>query len=411
MSEKAKTSRLEDSAGKSRASKRRRKDKAKHRASSDGNGLKSPGSGGLTGDDYEDDGSCDEFTPLSNRSRLSLHAKDLSISVGSIGDDDAEYQPMLKILNLNTISDASETYPDKALALLRHLIYPSDHTAFYSNYWKKLPLHLSRLNANYSKETPHFKGFPTKKAIITCLTERALTYGKDITMFSDTGQFEFDDGEIIPSQVLFKGLGEGFGIELKCPQKYFDTIWEYISLLEMEFQSAVDCCTIICPSGWKSYCPSLLISADTFIIQTGGSSSWKLEAPLRSVGSSTQPPSSSVDVVLNAGDTLYIPPDWAFSSSPISLTEESMPIFSILRTNQNTSLISLISTVMSQSLLKISVEEVHPLPAGVMSFMGVAHSESEDERRSQLSASVRAILMRSVSTSVDILDAAVDQVN
>ncbi|CAM9153476.1 unnamed protein product, partial [Ectocarpus fasciculatus] len=292
---------------------------------------------------------------------------------------------------------------------MQHLVYPTGLESFYDNWWKKVPLLSARGNKT------HFKVLPTRKSIEKSVQEHAMALNKDIQIrkSGDSIEDSDSDSDIISAKRIWKYFDDGYVLELLHPQKYFDKLWQYISLLEIEIKSTIVPSLIVAPSGAQCFENDLLAErADTIVLQLAGSCSWALTSPEGGsegkVGEKRA--RTRAAEVTHCGDALYIPPEWTFSCAA-TIGEEA--VFCIMRTNHNRSVLDVTEMVATQSVAKmvnVNRNSNEPLPRDFFTFMGVAHSEEdEDPRRTLLAACAKRMMSRLINDAVDMLDAAADQ--
>ena len=311
--------------------------------------------------------------------------------------------------SLKTLLEASNDYEGVAADVMQHLVYPTRREAFYENWWKKGPLLSARGNKT------HFKGLPTRKSIEKSVQEHAMALNKDIHIRKRVCGVEEGDSDsgVISAKRIWKYFDDGYVLELLHPQKYFDKLWQYISLLEIEIKSTIVPSLIVAPSGAQCFEDDLLAErADTIVLQLAGACSWTLTSPEGRVDGKVgeKRARTRAQEVTHCGDALYIPPEWTFSCSA-TVGEEA--VFCIMRTNHNRSVLDVTEMVATQSVAKMvndSRGSNEPLPRDFFSFMGVVHSEEdEDPRRTLLAACAKRMMSRLVNDAVDMLDAAADQ--
>lgn len=364
--------------GESRASKRRRKEK--DRASFGRN----------TADHEDTNFRADQSVTGYNNNSLSLESAGACASVAS-----------LKVL-LNTTDDYNKVASD----LMQHLVFPTDLSAFYNNWWRKVPLVSARGNEL------HFKGLPVKNSAEKCTKEHAIVNGRDVIIRRGGDALGGDGENVVSAKDIWNQFDNGFVVEFLHPQKYFDKLWHYISLLEIEFKSTIVPSLIVAPSGAQCFTDDLIAdNADTFVIHLAGSATWTLIPPeTRGRASESEGAGKKITERTSSGDSLYIPPEWTFSSS-VPVGEEA--VFCVMRMNHNRSILDLTQMVASQSVLKMVSDKKssnHTLPRDFFDFMGVAHSEEdEDPRRVLLMATAKKIMSHLIHDAVEMMDAAADQ--
>jgi hypothetical protein len=392
--------------GGSRASKRRLKDKRKKTATQSSSFQDGSGDDENANGDYSD--ASDDAYASSKRIRASGgHAT--SSAVRQEGKcPNSLRRPLLD-------EDPGYLYPDRSKDVLGHLLYPVSSDEFYSDYFKLHSVHISR-----PEDRGHFKLLPSRKGLINCFSEHALYLFKDIFIWKDGAQLEITDSPpassdeevIINSKQILNYLSRDHAVEIRTPQKYFDALWQYISLLEAEFDSAVSVSLLLAPA--KTDGAAVFVDldegtpVDTFVVQLAGCSRWTLN-PI-GTNQSDAKASSIVEVSLDAGDTVYIRPGVTISCKTVASPEE--PLFLLLKTNRASNLIDLTDLITQQAMMKVRQGSMDKfLPLGFLSFSGVAHSEDdEDPRRKAMHNAVRAQLATIAQEAVQIIDAASDQV-
>jgi hypothetical protein len=393
------------SAGGSRASKRRLKDKRKKTSS-----APASSSSLVSSADAEDNLNYSDASEDADVTPKRIRASGGASATGRVRQDGkcphSLRRPLLD-------EELTYLYPDRSKDVFDHLLYPLSSEDFYTNYIKLHSVHISR-----PEDRGHFKLLPNRKGLVNCFGEHALHFCSDIFLWKDGAEREINDilpdcdeeGVIISSKEILK-FSRDHAVELRTPQKYFDFLLQYISLLEAEFDSAVSASLLLAPKtdGAVVFLNLDDVSpVDTFVVQLAGCSRWTL-SPIETnpSGGKTLSP---VEVLLDAGDTVYIRPGMMISCNTVASPEESL--FLLMKTNRNSNLIDLTDMITQQAMLKVRQGTLDKfLPRGFFSFTGVAHSENdEDPRRKATHNAVRAQLAAIAQEAVQIIDAASDQV-
>jgi hypothetical protein len=364
-------------AGESRAAKRRKKEKNKTGSSA-----------------------IDAFESMDADANIEHHS---DFTAGFSSSTFSEANHLKPSMSFNELLLASDDYVATSKSLFEHLIFPVTSDEFYSKICNSLPYHFNHADSNY------FKGLPTKKGIQQCLKEHAIEYDNDVKLSKNSDPLGYDPNSIITDTQIWKYFSDGYVVDICKPIKYFDKIWHYVSLLEIEFESSLECDIIIAPSGSQFFLTEP-VEHEIFLIQTFGSSSWKILPPAHLVSNPTSGRSNKcIECILMQGDALYVPPQWQLTSSAIIGDLSTVHSFRII---QKKTILNISEMIMNQCALNLSNQNNsfnQLLPRHLFSFMGVAHSEEDEPRRDALTNSVKLCLNKISRDAVEMLDAAADQ--
>lgn len=338
-----------------------------------------------------------------------------------------------RILNKKEIEDVTSS--QRAALIMAYLLDPIKRSEFYANYWQKKPIHVNRSKEGY------FKNVFSRKSLESILSKQLLIEGVDIdpapsaasaesvaSEEQEGDQKDEDQKGAVISEV-WKSFAEGAQIRLLAPQKYHECLWKLASSLEHEFSAMVGCHSILSPSSLEEQAETAMAKAvpryestDSFILQLEGSTTWHLVEPSESnklprFQTYTATPSdlkdaskerSRMQLVLSAGDSLYIPKGWLYQQHS---SETSLHVR--LFTNQSNSMADLLELLMPQALQQTILDEPAvrvPLPRDYRSFLGVACSENdEDSRREEFQNHLETLLQSVVKNAVNMLDPSADQ--
>ena len=357
------------------------------------------------------------------------------------------------------------TSAEKAALVLACILGPNvPFATFFKEYWCKKPLHAPR------QSKTHLKGLISKKALLRILQNQALQLGKDLEIFTqcrgetnvlyplhkNTGE---TNNEVVKSEAL-KQHQEGAILRFLSPQKHIDTLWHMLVNLETEFNSRVGCHAEIIPSSSTGGFGKILVDkADSFIIQVAGCSSWRIFSPKKneelkhlssfiacestnkeqyaewsaladSFVASALEEHAYIEVVLDAGDTLYIPRGWGFAYGYNKTKEiddkddaeagedrgkkkEDLSLHLRLYTNTDNTVKDLLELTLPAAL-QVCYEENSDfrksLPVSYSSTLGAVHCEKDDDINRQSLLSMVANLVSKVSTvASSLLDSSGDQ--
>ena len=376
----------------------------------------------------------------------------------------------------------------RAVLLLNALIStPSDdyssilesRAAFYKNHWEARPLVVERHATPQLRAV--FKGLLTRKMVERVVDSHANVFGVDLEL-SDAPTpppvASEAEGEAAKPHDVWRRFNAppsssssssaaataAAAVRLLQPQKHLDGLWQLLSALEIEFGCRVWAHADLMPPACAGFGAHLAV-ADSFVVQAHGRSRWRLYAPkagaelprfstqeavtptgdvalppgfLTASGSAGEEGSGggkalkpSLDVVLQGGDSMYIPRGWAFAcSSPAASaapqaqaqaqaqTQGEHSLFLRILTNSGNDTADLLELVLPPALA--AAAERHPslrrgLPRDVLASLGVAHSEMDENspghaRRSALLSALQARLRSVAETALELMDAAADQV-
>lgn len=350
---------------------------------------------------------------------------------------------------------------------------------FYANYWGRSAYHSHR-----SGQGGRFDGIFSRKSVRQLLQNHSLYLGKDIDIsqhfqddtkknINESIEDENDNEDEInlieaESKDVWDHFDRGHSVCLLAPHVYDDLMWQLLSLLEIEFEAVVGCNIFLLPpnSRGKGF-GRRVAQADMIVLQLEGASEWRVGRAESTNDSESAPAdddpyiamrnnsknsnelghSDDMKVMLQQGDTVYVPKGYAYESiSQITITH-SHSLYLVLLTNETDSYHSMLElvvptalqSVLDQSILTASTEVVNTaassssnntntnaaLAAGISNavvvprslprkrfdFLGVANSElDEHTARDAFTTQLKGILRRVAARAEEMADAAVDQV-
>ena len=192
--------------------------------------------------------------------------KNVSVTVGDEGMGTAlniefDILHLERFQDIFTYLDSTETmdYNSLSSSLLYFLIYPENPREFYKLFWGSKLFHSNRKKHNY------FKGILSRNSMESVFKTHALYYSKDIVLSSSsdvesllsgckTEENIIEDKAAIRCNTLWQNFESGDSICWLTSVQYNDKIWKLLSLLEIEFESIVNCQVfLISPNGKKSF--------------------------------------------------------------------------------------------------------------------------------------------------------------
>ncbi|XP_071818668.1 ribosomal oxygenase 2-like [Apostichopus japonicus] len=190
-------------------------------------------------------------------------------------------------------------------------ISPCSATEFMEQYWEKEPLHLSNRNALISA------GDIFSREILENLVEsRNIEFVRDIcTSCYKNGERKNLDGHGRIKRAQLKKLMEkqNATIQLHQPQRFQESLWRMMELLETKFGCLFGANVYITPGGHQGLAPHH-DDVEVFILQLEGQKQWHLYKPLQELPR-TYSKDLSIDeignpthsLILKPGDLLYFP--------------------------------------------------------------------------------------------------------
>ena len=325
-----------------------------------------------------------------------VEASAAASSSGATGTPLYRHSELLKlsikeVLSLEEIVEVD--CPSRAAAVLSIILSPYERSTFYSTHWEKRPMHC----ANDADKKKSVKGLLSNKQFRQIIKSHSILYDLDVTTSkrakvykSPEDEDEDDETELVEAKEseLWEHYRDGFSIRLLCPQKFNDTLWSLLSILEFEFGTRVGCCVDLLPPGGQGF-KARYDNFDSLVVQLEGQSRWRLytsteeselpRSPSFELELSQLPAVVSFDAVLNPGDCLYVPKGWIHRQE--NPTSESSMLLCI-QTNDGNCVADLLETVMPEALseaVEKNTDLRRSLPRNFHSFMGVAASENDED--------------------------------
>eukprot|EP00854_Cymbomonas_tetramitiformis_P033925 gene33925-43836_t len=243
-------------------------------------------------------------------------------------DDDAEQQqlpPYIPLL-LKDARSANEVMDGHKLvdagdheAFFEWMISPCDSARFFEEVWDDHPMLISR-----PKNRKFFQGWFSKDHIDSLLKETKLEYGTNIDVVnykrgvrSTHNSNKDGSNHIADRDSVWDNFDNGdCSLRVLHPQRWVQSVWKLIAMLEKRFQCCVGCNCYLTPKGSQGFSPHY-DDIDAFVLQLEGSKRWRLYKPREpgehlvrfSSGDFTQEEVGEpiVDVVLHPGDIMYMP--------------------------------------------------------------------------------------------------------
>lgn len=360
--------------------------------------------------------------------------KNFQISANSnnlISYDSYQNQSLKHILNeedLNCIQQSSD--------LFSCILYPLQRHLFYEDYWKKKP------SAQIRNNPLAFSGFYSYKLVENITSKRVLQCPQDIILgkFYNNNQYYFQSEEelsesnssfVISESQIMMALSDGYSMRIMSPQKFSDKIWKFLSLLEIEFNDILECHIGISQSTQQGF-RIMSGEGEQFFLLLEGKLRWIVydcanckEFVNRNLACDKYGTIISLDdlapflatpvldTVLSAGDTLYIPKNCVYMIQDCTCGERAS--YMSIATHFTGNMKHFLNMVLPNALELVNVNDKPlqqiDLPTDLLSFMGVARSEEDDERRGRFDDLIQSTMKYLTHQIRELSDAAVDQVS
>jgi len=301
---------------------------------------------------------------------------------------------------------------EKAEEAFSWLVSPTNLDTFYKDHWEKKPLLIKRNDPEY------FKTLFSTKIFDKILREQRVVYGKnvDVTSYTD-GKRETHNpaGRVFPP-VLWDFYNNGCSVRLLNPQTFHPAVWRLCSTLQDHFMSMVGTNVYLTPPGTQGFAPHW-DDVEVFMCQLEGSKSWRIYGP-REEGEQLPRYSSPnfgqdevgepiLETVLEPGDVLYLPRGTIHQGQCLADKHSLHITVSCYQLNSWT---DLLEKLVPAALATAALEHRglrEGLPRDYLSYMGVAHEDSQDPRRKAFLSKVSSLFSQ-LSTCAPV-DAAADQ--
>lgn len=299
-----------------------------------------------------------------------------------------------------------ETAHDRAASILSFLTnMPLEE--FYKNYFEKKPLLVQARNRD------RFDGLLSLGSLQTLFEKHTHFYGRDLNITRYETQKDgikrrttLDSsivGESVEKQVdssiWSDYFHQGCTIRLLCPQKHNESIFAVLSHLETEFGCMVGSNAYLTPpEGSQGFAPHY-DDIEAFCLQLEGKKRWKVYAPLSKaerlprvssedyVAADLDHADPVIDVVLEAGDMLYMPRGWIHQACTLPESEEGdktpHSLHLTISAMQQWAWIDLMEIIIPEALQSVATGESlvlrQGLPRNFCEYMGAMHDVSDDK--------------------------------
>ncbi|KAK3914799.1 Bifunctional lysine-specific demethylase and histidyl-hydroxylase NO66 [Frankliniella fusca] len=267
------------------------------------------------------------------------------------------------------------------------MIDPIAKDDFFSLYWEKRPVHISRKgNRDY------FSKILSTKSIDEMFRKHNILFGKnvDVTSYSSGKRETLNSTGRAHAAVVWDYYRNGCSIRLLNPQTYHLQLRELNTRLQEVFGSFVGANAYLTPPNSQGFAPHY-DDIEAFVLQIEGSKMWRVYAPRDS--SEKLPRTSSpnftqeeigdpiLEVLVKAGDLLYFPRGFIHQASTVP-GEHSLHV--TVSTYQRNSWADLLEKLVPAALANAIDEDEEfrkGMPLDVMNHIGAVHSDSETPGR------------------------------
>ena len=239
--------------------------------------------------------------------------------------------------------DEVEPAMDRARALLQSLLGANVSVGqFYREYWEKKCLHVARNDVSF------FENILSKSDIEDMILNKNMKYGVDLNVtkcdkserngdvtrltldpLPDSGKIE--DAIVAKSTDVWTNFENGCSVRLLCPHLYSPTVHHLLSLLESEFGCMVGANAYLTPGKASQGFSPHYDDIEAIILQLEGKKRWKIYHPVLPLPrdssrdfNASELSEPIMDVVLEAGDVLYMPRGWIHQAVTLRDNEHSL---------------------------------------------------------------------------------------
>ncbi|NWI21302.1 RIOX1 oxygenase, partial [Crypturellus soui] len=300
----------------------------------------------------------------------------------------------------------------RAAELFGWLLAPVSPREFAERHWERAPLLVRRGQPGY------YAGLFSTAELDAILRSGRVRFGThlDVTSYAEgVRETHNPAGRALPA-VVWDFYQNGCSLRLLCPQAFSDTVWQFLSILQEHFGSMVGANTYLTPPGTQGFAPHY-DDIEAFVLQLEGKKHWRVYSPRTEAEVLPQFSSTNLtqaelgepvlEVVLEAGDLLYFPRGFIHQGDCLPDAHSLHITVSSFQRNSWGDLLEKLLPAALQMALEEDVEYRQGLPMDYLGYMGVAHSDVVDARRTAFVEKVQSLVKKLISYAP--IDAAVDQ--
>ncbi|XP_028580193.2 ribosomal oxygenase 1 [Podarcis muralis] len=300
----------------------------------------------------------------------------------------------------------------RAAKLFEWLIAPTSPRHFFDRYWEKKPLLLQRHNPGY------YQGLFSTAEFDAILRDSDVRFGVnlDVTSYEDGKRETHNpEGRALPA-VVWDFYRNGCSLRMLNPQAFSFTLWQFLSILQEQFNSMVGANTYLTPAGTQGFAPHY-DDIEAFVIQLEGKKHWRVYSPRKEAEVLPQFSSSNfsqeeigepiLETVLEAGDLLYFPRGFIHQGDCLPDAHSLHITVSSYQRNSWGDLLEKLLPAALQMAIEEDVDYRRGLPTDYLEYMGVLNSDVVDPRRDAFMQKIRTLITKLMDFAP--VDAAVDQ--
>ena len=248
-----------------------------------------------------------------------------------------------------------------------------------------------------SADADYFTSIISKEEVFSFLARYSLKYGEEINVTNvvDGKRRTLDilpkkDGEAVVAELndVKANYESGCSIRLLCPQKYSTSTYRLLSTLEKSMDCMVGANLYLTPRGSQGFAPHY-DDVDVFVMQIEGGKRWRVYPPR--CKEETLPRASSsdfdvndvgtpvLDVVLKAGDLLYLPRGWVHQA--VTTPDEKHSLHLTVSAMYGWSWADFMEVLMPEALksaaMASSTSLREGLPRNFMGYMGIVNNNDD----------------------------------
>lgn len=311
-----------------------------------------------------------------------------------------------------TLNNFSDSKSD-SLEAFKWMIYPIKTNIFFKKHWEKEPLYIHREKKDY------YKGVFSTADLDKILREQFVQFTKNlnITSYSDGKRETHDPEGRAHAPVVWDYYNNGCSVRMLNPQTFHKGTWKLLSTLQEYFNSFCGANVYLTPPGTQGFAPHW-DDIEAFILQLEGKKHWKVYKPR--TPEEVLPENSSgnldanetgevyLDVILEPGDMLYFPRGWIHQGFAL---EDIHSLHITVSTYQKNSWGTYLSKLLPHALsvaMEENVEFRKGLPRDYLNYMGIVHSEKDEQKDRKVFAEKVSELVKQMIVNAPY-DAAADQ--
>ncbi|KAJ8410322.1 hypothetical protein AAFF_G00203030 [Aldrovandia affinis] len=290
------------------------------------------------------------------------------------------------------LSDLAKIHNSRTRAskLFEWLIHPIPANNFFRETWEKKPTLIKRQNPEY------YNGLFSTADFDRILRDDDVQFGVnlDVTSYTNGKRETYNPpGRALPFTV-WNFYKRGCSLRMLNPQAFSATVWNFLSILQEQFNSMAGANMYLTPPGTQGFAPHY-DDIEAFVIQLEGKKHWKVYSPrsddeVLPLVSSPNFSQSEIgkpvlDVVLEAGDLLYFPRGFIHQGNCLPDAHSLHVTVSFYQRNSWGDLLQKVVPAALEMAMEEDVDFRTGLPRDYLTYMGVQNSDRVNETSPRLS--------------------------